>query len=271
MVFNGRAFARERLAALQEERKAFGALSIGIVVASSDPVTSSYVKIKERNAHALDIKLHRYSISEEATEDEALEAVREAHQHDGVIVQLPLPFGIESTRVINAIQAEKDLDVISAGAGKRFESGEHLIMPPVASAINEIIDTFDIATEGKRAVVVGKGKLVGRPAFHLLSQRGALVVSLDTKDDIHSHVRTADILVLGAGSPHLIQPEMVRKGVVVFDAGTSESGGALVGDAAPEVSQKASFFTPVPGGIGPVAVVEIFGNLLVLQKNRQGT
>lgn len=265
MIFNGRKFAAERLVQLREERAAFGALRLGIVVAASDPVTASYVRIKEKNARALDVELMRFPISGHASQEEAEAAVREANGCDGTIVQLPLPPGLDVERVIAAIDSERDVDVISPKAAALFASGTHPIMPPVASAINEIIDAYTIQIEGKRAVVVGKGRLVGAPAFHLLTMRGADVQALDQSDVVSAHTRDADIIVLGAGVPSLLGADMVKNEVVVFDAGTSESGGAIVGDASPAVAEKASFFTPVPGGIGPVEVAEIFANLLQLK------
>lgn len=267
MIFNGRAFSRERLRHLQEVRKEHGPLSLGVVVASSDPVTSSYITIKERNAASLDIPVVRYVLSEEVTQEEALAAVDQAATHSGMIIQLPLPVHLNADALIARMPLTKDVDVISPDAFRRFSTGTHVVMPPVASAINEIIDAHSIQVEGTRAVVVGKGRLVGLPAYHLLKLRGAEVVALDADDSLAA-LHDADIVVLGAGSPHLVTPDMVREGVVVFDAGTSESGGVVVGDAAPSVADKASFFTPVPGGIGPVAVVEIFANLFALASLR---
>lgn len=269
MIFNGRAFAQKRLAVLQQERKEFGELSLGIVVAAHDPVTSSYVRIKEKNASALDITLHRYIVPPDASTHEVVALVKEAGNHSGVIVQLPLPPGLDTGTVINAMDADKDVDVISQTATRRFEGGTHSVMPPVASAINEIIDAYTIAIEGKKVVVVGKGRLVGMPVYHLMRMRGADVTLLDKNNDIASKTQDADVVVLGAGVPFLLEPAMVKKDVVVFDAGTSESGGVVVGDADPAVSEKASFFTPVPGGIGPVAVVEIFNNVMVLARNKK--
>ncbi len=266
MIFNGRAFVKERLRVLQGERKKFGPLSLGIVVGSADPVISSYVRIKEKTALALDISLTRYPVTEQDSTEAVIETVRAAATlHDGVIVQLPLGFAHDIERIVNAIPVSVDVDVISQSAGELFIQGKHVVLPPVASAINEIIDAYDIATDGVRAVVVGKGRLVGMPAYHMLKMRGADVVAFDKNDELEEKLREANIIVLGAGSPHLVTPDMVQEGVVVFDAGTSESGGAIVGDADPAVGDKASFFTPVPGGIGPVAVVEIFANLLALK------
>jgi len=268
MLFDGKAFARVRLRALQEERKVFGPLRLGIVVSSADSVTASYVKIKERNAAALDIELVRFPVSEQASQAEVEAVVREANGCDGVIVQLPLPAAIDADAIVNAMDIAKDVDVISKEATARFARGESPVMPPVAAAIARIIDAEGIAIKGKAAVVVGKGKLVGEPSRVLLESLGARVTALGKGDALFAHTRDADIIVLGTGVPSLLEPNMVKSGVSVFDAGTSESGGAVVGDADPRVAEKASFFTPVPGGIGPVAVVEIFGNLLILEKSQ---
>ncbi len=266
MIFNGKKFSKKRLTALQYERKNFGALSLGVIVASHDPVTSSYLRIKEKTANALDITLHRYVAPFNANTKDIMGLVMQAKEHSGIIVQLPLPATIDEQEVIDALPTNKDVDVISHDSVKLFENGKHNVMPPVVSAINEIIDEYNIAIENKKVVIVGKGRLVGAPAFHLMKMRGGIVTVLDRSDDVETSVSDADIVVLGAGSPALIQPDMVKEGVVIFDAGTSESGGSVVGDADPNVAEKASFFTPVPGGIGPVAVVEIFANLLALTR-----
>lgn len=266
MIFDGRTFAQKRLAVLQDVRTGYGALSLGIVVGAHDPVIESYVRIKEKTARALDIRLERYEVGSSHTTEEIVSIVeRAALSHDGIIIQLPLGFDHDTRSIINAVPLSHDVDVISEAASNAFQNGSHGIMPPVASAINEILDAYDIAVSDKRVVVVGKGKLVGAPAATLFRQRGASVVVLDKHDHLMNETVEADILVLGAGSPGVLTKEMVKPGVVVFDAGTSESDGAIVGDADPAVAERASFFTPVPGGIGPVAVVEIFANLLTLK------
>lgn len=265
MIFNGRTFAKERMRVLQETRQLFGLLSLGIIVGSADPVTLSYVRIKEKTAQALDVQLVRYEVIDSHTTDDVVALVHEASKmNQGVVVQLPLGFSHDLTCVINAIPLGRDIDVISEHANALFTQGSHVIMPPVASAINEIIDAFDIEVSKKRVVVIGRGALVGKPASVLFTLRGADVVTLTKGDPLEPFTRDADIIVLGAGVPGIVTGDMVKEGVVIFDAGTSESDGAIVGDADQSVIEKASFFTPVPGGIGPVAVVEIFANLLTL-------
>lgn len=255
MLFDGKTFAAKRRAALLEKRHSVGALSLGIVAASGDPVTDSYVRIKEKNAHLLGVTLQRYVLAPDADTESAVRLVQEAAACDGVIVQLPLPPHIEVAAVLRAVPPEKDVDALSPAPQ---------VLPPVVAAIREIIAAYQIPYRGKKVVVIGKGRLVGAPAAAYFAAAGATVVVLTEGDDVATQTADADIIVLGAGAPGILTADMVRDGVVVFDAGTSEDGGVVVGDADPAVAEKAALFTPVPGGIGPVAVVEIFGNLLEL-------
>lgn len=268
MFFDGRAFAESRRKDLLKERRAFSSISLGVVMSADDPVTSSFVRIKEKNAAILNVDLKRYTISHNADTQETHALLEKAaHENDGIIVQLPLPERVDTNEIIKHIPANKDVDALSPALTEALKKGEASVMPPVAKAIKEIILSENIEVKGKDVVVIGKGKLVGAPVAQLLKQLGGNVTVLGAGDTLSEKTRNADIIVLGAGNPGLLKEDMVKDGVVVFDAGTSESGGVVVGDADPQVAEKASFFTPVPGGIGPVAVVEIFSNLFLLKKN----
>lgn len=264
MIFDGRAFAAKRREELLKKRAEFGDISLAVVMGEHDPVTSSFVRIKEKNAEALNVRLVRYFIPDGA-DTAAVEAlVQSAAQETGMIVQLPLPQGIDTERVLASIPSEKDVDALSPEMANRLKEGYVSVIPPVAAAVREILESENITVYEKKVVVIGKGRLVGAPCAELLKHMGAHTVVLDKDDDVVSSTQDADVIVLGAGSPQLLKPEVVKEGVVVLDAGTSESNGVVVGDADPALAEKASFFTPVPGGIGPVAVVEIFGNLFKL-------
>lgn len=266
MIFDGKTFAARRREELLEVRRTLGEVSLGIVVSSDDPVTNSFVRIKEKNAEALSVKQVRYAIPHGANTEAVVALVGDAAQEDGIIVQLPLPQDVDVEVVLNAIPEDKDVDALSYTLQERLESGDVSVMPPVAAAVRSILEKEDISVHQKKVVVVGKGNLVGKPCATLFNYLGAHVTILDKGDDLTVHTKDADVIMLGAGSPRVLKPDMVKGGVVVLDAGTSEAGGVVVGDADPTVSEKASFFTPVPGGIGPVAVVEIFGNLFTLCK-----
>ena len=201
------------------------------------------------------------TMNEDATEEELISAVTAPGAH-AVIVQLPLPAQFDTARVVNAIPVGQDADVLSVHAYEQFREGG--VRPPVVEAVAEILTRTGTVMQGSNVVVVGQGKLVGQPVAEFLEREGAVVhrLTLDSVD--MSPLRTADIVVSGAGSPHLITPEMVREGVMLIDAGTSESGGALVGDINPACEEKASVFTPVPGGVGPIAVACLFRNVVEL-------
>lgn len=266
MIFDGRAFAEKRREELLKERAALGTVSLGIVASSDDPVTNSFVRIKEKNANILDVNQVLYTVPAAASTEEVQQLVREASKESGIIVQLPLPKGVDVNAVINTIPEKKDVDALSEKMVTRLAGGDLSVIPPVAAAVRSILNAEQITMEGKTVVVVGKGRLVGAPCAELFTHLGASVTVLDKSSNLAEHTKDADIILLGAGSPGLLKTDMVKDGVVVLDAGTSESKGVVVGDADPAIVEKASLFTPVPGGVGPVAVVEIFGNLFTLNK-----
>lgn len=233
--------------------------TLGILVGEKNPVIDSFVKIKEKAAHKLGVTLLREALPEGANTDDAIAAVLAlAEKADGVIVQLPLPSSLEVEKVLAAIPPEKDVDGISLAP---------IVRPPVAEAVKEILAFAQIDVQGKKAAVVGSGRLVGKPSADLLREMGADVSVLDRNDSLE-RLKDADIVVLGAGEPGLVQPEHLKNGVVLIDAGTSETGGKVKGDADPACAEVASLFTPVPGGVGPIAVAMIFKNLFELASHR---
>ncbi len=266
MIIDGRKLAEERKQEVKIERATYGALSLGLVMATTNAVTQSYVGIKKRAAADLDITVAEYRLPDNASIDEIITATREASVHDGIILQLPLPQGIDIDTAKNAIKTDIDVDVLSDSAFEKFEGGTFAAIPPVPAAMHYVLRRNNIDPKGKRVVIIGKGRLVGRPAAVLFAQLGAEVIALEKGDDVPSNTITADIIISGAGVGSLIKPEMIKEGVVILDGGTSELGGKVVGDADPSCADKALIFTPVPGGIGPIAVVEIFANLVNLKR-----
>ena len=244
MLIDGKAIAEEILVSLERERNAFGALTLGLVMGEADAATESFIKIKSRAAERLGVEVQHFSPEQF---DKALEC-------SGVIVQLPLPGGEE---LLAKLPGAKDLDALCPNP---------LVPAPVAGAVAEILSRYNLDPKGKKVVVVGAGRLVGVPVATMLKEYGAEVSVITQTRGSLDELKTADIVVLGAGEPGLIKPEMLKPGVVLIDAGTSESAGKLAGDADPLCAAVASIFTPVPGGIGPIAVAMIFKNLFALAK-----
>lgn len=253
MIIDGRALAREVLERTKARAEALGKrpLVVAYVAQEPTPATRSYLNIKKKSAEASGC------IFEERTEPTFTDA-------DAAIVQLPIPK--EAMTLLETIPVRKDADVLSSSARKMFEQGNtDALLPPVVGAVKEIFDIHGLTVLGKKAVVVGSGFLVGAPVATWLAQQGADVTVLTAQSaEVSSTLQSADIIVSGVGSPHMIKPDMLSDGVVLIDAGTSESGGVLAGDADPACATKCSLFTPVPGGIGPIAVAKLFENAVAL-------
>jgi methylenetetrahydrofolate dehydrogenase (NADP+)/methenyltetrahydrofolate cyclohydrolase len=222
--------------------------------------TQKFLALKKRKADEVGIGLTVIEFPETITTDEVVASVTAAAmQTDSIIVQLPFPASIDIDRVLAAIPEGCDADAV------HYTGGDARILPPVVGAIAAMATQHGVAILGKHVVVVGQGRLVGKPAAMWARSEGAQVtVVTREKNDLKGAVQQADILILGAGSPGLITPDMVKRDVVIFDAGTSESDGALVGDADPACAARALFQTPVPGGIGPVTVAILLQNVMRL-------
>lgn len=241
MTIDGKKIAEEVIAGFG---KSLQGKKLGIVVGTADPATLSFVKIKTRIAERLGVVV---------VQGELDELVKTC---DGIIIQLPHP---KAGELIAKLPPNKDVDAVGQ---------KTLVRAPVAEAISEIFVRAGVAAGGKKAVVVGKGRLVGAPAAALLKSLGAHVAVVTQTENSLEELQDADIVVLGAGEPGLIGPDMIKKGAVLIDAGTSEAGGRLMGDAQLGCAQVAGVFTPVPGGVGPVAVAMIFKNLLALARHK---
>jgi len=237
---------------------------VAFVVAPS-AATLSYLRVKERQAERAGVHMVVRELVETSSTEEIIDEIRAARE-DAIIVQLPLPEHVDMMRVIEAIPEEKDADVLSPVSRLRGE-----VMHPIAASIKRILEEGGVAIEGVRAVVVGQGWLVGQPATAWLREAGADVATVTKESgDLRELVPVADIVVSGAGSPALITREIVRPGAALIDVGTSELGGSIAGDVAPEAAEVAGLFTPVPGGVGPVAVAYLMRNVVHLARLRDG-
>jgi len=232
----------------------------------TDASSTDFIARKQRVANQMGISadvIHEPTI---CTTEEALVLITDviSHEYDGIVVQLPLPYGIDTDEILNAIPVAQDIDVLSKESLQNFERGLTERMPPVAGAVNAIIETQAIDLGEKSVVIVGKGRLVGEPIAQLFDRLGVLYQTIDIETPAERKdalLATADIIISGTGVPHSITADMIKEGVVLIDAGTSEHNGVLVGDMDPSCYSKASLYTPVPGGVGPITVAVLFKNL----------
>jgi 5,10-methylene-tetrahydrofolate dehydrogenase/methenyl tetrahydrofolate cyclohydrolase len=234
---------------------------LGIVVVGDNPVIESFVRIKTRAAERLGVEMVRIDLPGSTSQTEIIAAVQHLSQEvSAVIAQLPMPAGIDTNAVLAALPVEKDVDALNPSVAEE----DRPVHAPVALAVVEILKNSGVQIEGARTVVVGAGRLVGAPSAWLLKTLGAHVSMFTLQEGAIEDLKHADIVVSGAGNPGFIRPEHLKQGVALIDAGTSELNKKVVGDADPACAEVASVFTPVPGGVGPVAVAMIFKNLRVL-------
>lgn len=231
-----------------------------IVTCAPNFETKKYLEMKRRRAKEAGINLSVIEFSVDAATEELVTSIeRFTMQTDAIVVQLPLPNHIDTDAVLAAVPASYDAD------GLHQSNGSYAVLSPVVGAIAEIAKLHGVPFSNRNVVIVGQGRLVGAPAIAFANEAGARVTVLtETSTDRDAILAAADILILGAGVPKLIQPSMVKEGVVIFDAGTSEDGGVLVGDADPACAGKASLITPVPGGIGPITIAVLLRNIALL-------
>ena len=262
MIIDGRAIARAVRREVRERTaklKARGVVpGLGIVLAGGYAPSEIYVRSKERAGARVGIRVEIARFGDDVRREQLIEQVGRWNDDDrmhGMIVQLPLPDGIDSGPVIDAISPDKDADGLTPVSLGRLLAGRPRLVPATPAGIVELLVRSDIDIAGRSVVVVGRSELVGKPLANLLLLTG-------TRGDATVTVcRTADILVVAAGRPRLVTADMVRPGAVVIDVGTNRVGDELVGDVDfAGVARVASAITPVPGGVGPMTVAMLLHN-----------
>lgn len=268
------------VAALKAERGVTPGLAV--VLVGEDPASVSYVTAKERACAEAGMRSVEVRLPESVAEDKLVAEIARLNadpEIDGVLVQLPLPRGIDTKRVIEAISPEKDVDGFTPVNIGRMMIGDKCFLPCTPHGIVKLIEFAGMDLKGRHVVVIGRSNIVGRPLSVLLSMKGvdATVTLCHTATrDIASFTRAADAVVVAAGRPGTLTGDMLRKGAVVIDVGvnrvrdaTSARGYRLVGDADFEsCSRVASAITPVPGGVGPMTITMLLWNTLAAARRR---
>lgn len=238
-----------------------------------DPASASYVRSKARLAERAGIESSSYELEEDVGQEELLALLARLNADesvDGILVQLPLPPGLDTRRVLDAIDPAKDVDGLHPYNVGMLWSGRDGLVPATPSGVLTLLDHYGLEVAGKEAVVVGRSELVGRPLAALLLGRDATVTLAHSRTrDLGEVTRRADLLVVAAGSPALVGPEMVKPGAVVIDVGLTRVEGRIVGDVDPAVARVASWLTPMPGGTGPMTVAMVIVNTLKAARLRR--
>ena len=241
---------------------------LGTVLVGDDPGSVSYVNGKHRDCKEVGISSIRFDLPNDATEKDVLAAIADLNaskECSGYIVQLPLPKGINTQRILEAIDPSKDADGLHPFNLGRLVLGYEAPLPCTPRAIVALLDHYKISTQGADITVIGRGLTVGRPLGLLLTrkQENATVTLTHTgTKDLTLHTKGADIVVAAIGQSHFLKAEMIKEGAVVIDVGISRSANGLDGDVCPGVYEKASYVSPMPGGVGPMTRAMLLTNVV---------
>ncbi len=270
-----RAEVRERALGLAERQGR--APGLHVVLVGEDPASQVYVRNKERAAGKAGIEGKVHRLPEDTAEPALLALIEELNQDvtvDGILVQLPLPGSLDSARVVRAIDPAKDVDGLHpVNAGELMLDGSGLT-PCTPTGCMKLIQETGCSLEGRRALVLGRSQLVGKPvAMMLLRQNATVTMAHSRTQDLDARVREADVVIAAVGRPKLVRGEWIKNGAVVIDVGINrEPDGTLVGDVDFEAaSERASHITPVPGGVGPMTIAMLLDNTVKAAEGRERT
>ena len=277
-IINGRALADEMQLAMQEDihqlvEKKKMSPGLAVVLVGDNPASHVYVRMKAKACEKIGIYAKQVSLPKETKEEELKKIIRELN-HDtkihGILVQLPLPEHISSHAVIESINPAKDVDGLHPLNFGNLLLGIPHFVPCTPAGIMELLKKEKIEVKGKRAVVVGRSNIVGKPIAILLMMEHATVTICHTRTiDLPSVTSQADILIAAAGKAGMITGNMVQPGAVVIDVGSNKVEGKMVGDVNfAQVSAKAGFITPVPGGVGPMTITMLLKNTVKAYKEQ---
>lgn len=247
---------------------------LAVIRVGNDPATQTYVERKEKACARVGIHSRQYHFDSSVSSDELrtlIQKLNESKEIHGILLQLPLPESIDPSPLLETITPEKDVDGLSAyHLGKLFH-GENDLAPCTPKGIIRLLHEYKIELCGKHAVVIGRSNLMGKPMAAMLLQENATVTVCHSKTpDLATYTKQADILVVATGHANLITPEMVREGAVVIDVGIHHVNGKMCGDVDASTWEKASFMTPVPGGVGPLTVAMLLDNTVQAARNTSG-
>lgn len=240
---------------------------LAVVLVGNDPASEIYVRNKIRGCEYIGIKSLSYKLNEDTTEDYLIELIEKLNNDSsvhGILVQMPLPKHINEKRILSLINPKKDVDGFSVEQIGLLGLGTPDLITCTPHGVIELIKSTGVDMTGKRAVVIGRSNVVGKPLMNLLLLENCTVTVCHSKTvDLPSITREADILIAAIGKPKFVTADMVKDGAIVIDVGINRVDGKLCGDVDyDEVSQKASFITPVPGGVGPMTITMLLKNTL---------
>lgn len=267
--------ARVKRQVAEEAAKLPGKPGLAVVLVGEDPASKVYVAGKERDCAECGIESFGHRLPAETTQAELLDLIRQLNEApgvDGILVQLPLPGHLREEAVIEAIAPDRDVDCFHPRNVGRLVAGDPVFLPCTPAGVLEMLDAYEIPVRGKRCVVLGRSNIVGKPMASLLTARdGTVTLCHSRTEDLARYTREADILVSAVGRRGLVTADMVKEGAVVIDVAMNrDEAGRLCGDVDFDaVEAKASYITPVPGGVGPMTRACLMRSILTAARLHQ--
>ena len=263
---------RNEVTALKEQGITPG---LAVIIVGDDPASRVYVNNKKKACADVGFYSEEYALPAETTMEQLLGLIDELNTRkdiNGILCQLPLPKHLDEKEVINRIDSSKDVDAYSPVNVGKITIGEYDFLPCTPAGVMELLAHYNISAEGKNCVVIGRSNIVGKPmALLLLHQNGTVTVCHSRTQNLADVCKNADILVAAVGKANFVTADMVKDGAVVIDVGMNRLDGKLCGDVKfDEVSKKASYITPVPGGVGPMTIGMLMKNTLKAAKLHYG-
>ena len=248
---------------------------LAVIIVGEDPASKVYVCNKERACEECGFYSEKYALPEGTTQEELLGLIDELNHNpriDGILCQLPVPKHINEQAIIDAISPEKDVDAFHPINVGKIMVGNFDFLPCTPAGVMQLLEEYDIDPNGKNCVVIGRSNIVGKPmAMLLLHKNGTVTICHSRTKNLKEVCAQADILVAAVGKADFVTADMVKEGAVVIDVGMNRKDGKLCGDVAfDEVNEKASYLTPVPGGVGPMTITMLMKNTLKAAKLHHG-
>ena len=243
---------------------------LGTILVGDDPGSLAYVEGKHRDCAQIGIKSIKVNLPATTNTEEVIKAVKDLNQNTectGFIVQLPLPSGVNSEEVLLAMDPDKDADGLHPVNLGKLVLGAKSLVPCTPKAILALLNEYKIKLSGSKVLIIGRGPTVGRPLSILLSQKpinATVTLAHSATTNLLELIREADIVVAALGSTHFIKPAMVKSGAVLIDVGITRGATGLLGDIDPAVIKVASYFAPMPGGVGPMTRAMLLSNVIEL-------
>ena len=248
---------------------------LAVIMVGNDPASKVYVRNKNKACEEIGIEYEEFLLDEETTMEELLNVIDNLNKNqniDGILLQSPIPKHLDINKAFRAILPEKDVDGFHPINAGKLSIGEKCFVPCTPHGVVKIIEEYNIETEGKNVVIVGRSNIVGKPLIQCMLQKNATVTVCHSKTrNLEEFTKKADILIVAIGKQKFITENMVKEGVVVIDIGINRNEeGKLVGDVDfDNVSKKASYITPVPGGVGPMTVAMLMENVVEAAKQNK--